>query len=260
MRDPSFDLYRAFAAHIFNVPLAGVMDAERNVGKVDCLSLQYGSGAERFRWTAFSWGIELPLDECQRIVDLYRATFNHITKAWDAWGHVLRMLERGMVEQTWMDHLARPTLRTIAGCPGINLAEGLPITYPGLRREFDALKGRQQYVYDTWKRGGARPIRKLSSLWGSKIFQHICQALARSVVMGQVLETDQYLVTEVDPRCRTLMTIHDEGIWGVPRVSVPADMGPRITQIFTTPPDWWLDLPLGCDLDLDAPTYGDART
>ena len=260
MSDPTFDLYRAFAAHIFNVPQAGITSDERSVGKVACLSLQYGSGAERFRWTAFGWGIELSMEEAQHIVDLYRSTFTHITRTWDIWGQVLRMLDRGMVEETGMDHLAKATLRTVAGCPGVNLASGLPITYPNLRREYDALKGRQQYVYDTWSRDGGRPRQKANSLWGSKIFQHICQAIAKGVVIGQVLETDQYLTTTVDPRSRTLLTVHDEGVFAVPRLSVPDNMGERITQIFTTPPDWWLDLPLGCDLDLDAPTYGDART
>lgn len=260
MRDPKFDLYRSFAAHIFGVPVAGITKEERDVGKVACLSLQYGSGALRFRWTAFNWGIELTMAQCEHIVELYRATFTHITRAWDVWGQVLRMLERGMVEETSMDHLAKATLRTIAGCPGINLASGLPITYPNLRREYDAIKGRQQYVYDTWTRDGGRPRRKVAALWGSKIFQHICQAIAKGIVLGQVLETDQYLTTEVDPRSRTVLTVHDEGVFCVPRESVPDDMGPRITKIFSTPPDWWLDLPLDCDLDLDAPTYGDART
>lgn len=159
-----------------------------------------------------------------------------------------------------MDHLAHASLRTIAGCPGINLAEGPPITYPNLRKEYDPKKGRNQFMYDTWTRDKGKPRLKSANLWGSKIFQHICQALARSIVLGQVLETDQYLTTEVHAAARTVLTVHDEGVWLVPRVAVTADMGPRITQIFTTSPDWWLDLPLGCDLDLDAPTYGDART
>jgi len=262
MADPAFDLYRTFASHIYNVAVGDVTDAQRTVGKVACLSLQYGSGADRFRWTAFSWGVELTMEECERIVAMYRAAFGHIEHAWDTWGHVMRMLERGQIEDTWMGDVAWAMPKTIAGCPGVGLVDGPPITYPNLRRYIDPSEGtgRQQYVYDTWTRGKGRPSRKISRLWGSKIFQHICQSLAKTIVIGQVLETHEYLVTEVSPQSRTVMTVHDEGVWLVPETAVSDDMGPRITEIFTKPPDWWLDLPLDCDLDLNAPTYGDART
>ncbi len=259
MRDPLFDLYVTFAAHIFQCETHEVTKKQRRVGKVACLSLQYGSGADRFRWTAFGWGIELHPDECQRIVDMYRTAFPHIVRAWNAWNFALRKLEQGLVEETWMDQLARMSVRTIAGCPGINLAAGLPITYPNLRREFDARKGRQQYVYDTWTRGKGNPQQKTSALWGSKVFQHICQALARSIVLGQVLEVDLNLET-MAPGSQSVLTVHDEGVWLIPRKLVSPASGTMIERVFTTSPDWWVDLPLGCDLDLDAPTYGEART
>jgi hypothetical protein len=262
MRDPAFDLYRTFAAHIYSKPVADVTNDERTVGKVACLSLQYGSGPLRFRWTAFGWGVELSMEQCERIVGLYRGAFGHITKAWNAWDFALRRLNKREVEQTWMDHIARMSTRTIAGCPGVNLVEGPPITYPNLRQEFDARKGRQQFMYDTWTRGKGAPHQKSAALWGSKVFQHICQSIARSIVLGQVLETDRYMKLEVSPDCQTVLTVHDEGVWVAPRPAVAAcpEFGTRIETIFTTPPDWWVDLPLGCDLDLDAPTYGDART
>ena len=260
IRDPKFDLYRTFAAHVYGCEVATIDDDQRSVGKVACLSLQYGSAAERFRWTAFTWGIELSFEECERIVTMYRGAFPHIINAWNGWGHALRRLNKREVEQTWMDHLARTSVRTIAGCPGVNLVEGPPITYPNLRQEMDAKKGRMQFVYDTWTRDVGRPRQKTSSLWGSKVFQHICQSLAKSLVLGQILEVDRYLKLEVEPRSRSVLTVHDEGMWLVPRKACNDVVKERIRTIFTTSPDWWLDLPLGCDLDFDAPNYGEART
>ena len=55
---------------------------ERFVGKTAILGLGYGMGAEKFQATVKAAGITMDLDEAQRVVQTYRATYPGIANFW----------------------------------------------------------------------------------------------------------------------------------------------------------------------------------
>ena len=258
MNDPDFDLYSVFASVIYDCAVENIVKEQRFVGKVACLQLQYGSGAATFRDMAWSWGAEIEPDEAARITMLYRQSFPKIKRTWDVCDRILNLMLRGKEEETWFDVLAHAKLDGPMGQPSIYMPEtGLSLTYPNLRREYDEDSKRWRIVYDGFDKKTYRhyPV----ALYGAKLFQNICQSLARNVVMEQTLALDQFLKQEIHHTCRTTMSVHDEAVCLVPE---DADCDAAIQgalEIFKTPPAWWPELPTFGEAAY-GDNYGEAKT
>ena len=129
------------------------------------------------------------------------------------------------------------------GHPALLLVEtGTYITYPNLKREYDKEKGKWQNMYDTFDNDTHRLVR--TGLWGSKLFGHICQSLARNVVLEQEVALDTFLRNEISHQCITAMSVHDEAVCLVPE---DADCDRALSgalEIFSTSPVWWPELPV----------------
>ena len=241
--DPLFDLYKVFGASVYQVPLSEATDHIRGVGKVGMLSLGYGSGAPKFQHTAWTWGITLPDVEAGRVVSMYRNSFPGITKAWKICGRLVVMLARGEPEEWANNHLARPIVDGPMGHPAIELVNsGTFITYPNLRRELDKEEGRYRYRYDTFDKKSRRLIR--ADLYGAKLWQHICQALCRNVLVDQMLAVDEFLKREISFDCRTVMQVHDESMHLIPDHADHDLAMQGALEIYGTAPSWWPGLPV----------------
>jgi len=76
------DVYKLMASAIYGVPVDQVDGEKRFVGKVAVLGLGYGMGAAKFQNTlavgAMGPPVSMTPSECQRIVNTYRSTNNHI--------------------------------------------------------------------------------------------------------------------------------------------------------------------------------------
>lgn len=249
--DPDFDLYSTFAGYIYNVATADVTKDQRMMGKVACLALQYGSGPVTFRKTAWNWGIEITEDEAQYIVDRFRQAFPRLQRTWKQLSYVLAKLERGETTETWFDHLAKANPRTISGCPGIDVAAGLPITYPQLAWVHNARDNKRELTYQVFERQGSYGMKKPKrvKIYGSKALQNICEGLGRNIVLSQTLAINQWLKTEVHPRSTSVMSIHDEGVWVIPdETPMPTDLIlDGALTIMRTSPEWWPDIPLDAE-------------
>lgn len=242
LRDPTFDLYRLFAAHIYAIEVHAVTVDQRLVGKVAMLQLQYGAGWEGFMNAAYSWGVELEGEEAMRIVALYRAAFPKVVKAWKNINFMLKQLIKGEQEAWYNDHIIYANPTTAAGCAGFtSVLSGLSITYPGLRWERNE-EGRREMVYTRYdmKTRGMIDTR----IWGAKCFENICQAVARDIVFEQQLELDQHLKEMYDPRCCTVMSVHDESIGLVPDTVEMKGVLQDAERIFGRSPTWWPELPV----------------
>lgn len=243
LRNPDFDLYRLFAAHLYGKELPEVTYAERLIGKIAMLSLQYGTGWEGFMQAAFNWGVTIEPEEAMRIVSLYRAAFPKIVRAWRNVTFMLKELIKGEAEEWGNDNIVYANPTTPAGCAGFTSARsGLSITYPNLRWERNEDDGRREMVYSRYDKETRRVMD--TRIWGSKAFENICQFCARDVVFEQQLELDTHLKERYDPQCKTVMSIHDESLAVVPdtvpmkRVLADAEI------IFGKSPDWWPELPV----------------
>jgi hypothetical protein len=239
----TYDAYSEFAGTIYNVPVENIFAPQRKAGKVAMLQLQYGAGWENFQNAAWTRDVILDDDEARRITNLYRSTFTGITRAWHVCDRIIQMLAQGKEEETWFDHLVRPVVNGPLGQPALLLVEtGTYITYPNLKREYDEIDKRWGYKYDTFNNKTYRLER--TYLYGSKMFGHICQSLARNVVLEQEVAVDTFLKREIHHDCSTVMSVHDEGICLVPE---HADCDRAIggaLEIFKTSPSWWPELPV----------------
>jgi len=173
---------------------------------------------------------------------MYRAAFPRIVQAWKNVNYMLKKLVRGEREEWGNDHIYFANPKTAAGCAGFtSTRSGLSITYPNLRFERDD-DGRRGLVYSRYDQQTRRIMD--TRLWGAKAFENICQAAARDVVFEQQLELDQHLKETYDPRCRTVMSIHDESVGLVPNTVPMKSVLQDAERIFGVSPTWWPELPV----------------
>jgi DNA polymerase I-like protein with 3'-5' exonuclease and polymerase domains len=232
------DVYKQMASKIYGKPEQDVTKDERFVGKTTILGCGYGMGAEKFQAQLKVFGVETELDECQRIINVYRKTYPKIVELWGYAGDALRAMQDGQTTNT----LGVEGVLVVDGTEGIRLPNGLYLRYPNLRRE-DRKGEASGLVYDT-KRGRAVVTTRI---YGGKVIENVCQALARIIIGEQMLM--------VDKRYPVVMTVHDAIGALVPKIGV-VDGQRYIEECMRTRPSWALGLPLNCESGVGK-TYGD---
>jgi hypothetical protein len=209
------DVYAGFASNVFGQTVTKKEQPNhRFIGKVGVLSLGYGCGAERFYrmviTQARQYGIALDglFDEgvADVTVNTYRTLFDRIPAMWRGLDRLLRFVLMN-------DHAQEMELGPVIIMPRrIYLPNGLFLRYDDPAEE----------------------------LWGGKLFENICQALARVIIMQAALRLDQQ-------GYRFVLQVHDELVFCVPdnRVETAKEI---ITQEMTRPPVWMPDLPLAAEI------------
>ena len=222
------DVYSTFATKVYGKPISAANELERFVGKTCILGLGYGTGAAKLQQTLKLGGADLELEECKRIVTLYRQENDRIPALWKECDMAL--------QQMMSDKVSRSPL----GCAsvyydtqGIRLPNGLYIRYPNLR----TCEGKP--IYDSRK--GA------VNVWGGTIVENVVQALARIIVGKQMLW--------IAERYRVVLTVHDAAVIVVSKEEL-ADALLFITETMSRPPDWATGLPVACKAKWGE-TYGD---
>lgn len=235
--DRGEDVYRMAAATIYNKTEGAINKQERFVGKTTILGAGYGMGPDKFQAQLKNFGVELDRAECKRIIDAYRRQFEAIPRLWDA---ATRALDAILTNQ--FTPLGNNDLLSVEGADGILLPNGLRLKYPNLRY-VSGDKGRDELVYDTKKGKALIPTR----IYGGKIIENVCQALAR-IIIG-----DQMLI--VDKKYRVVMTVHDAIACVVPKEEAETAKE-YIEMCMRLRPLWALDLPLNCEAGYGE-SYGD---
>lgn len=232
------DVYSEFATKIYSRPISKADPTERFVGKTCILGLGYGTGALKLKHTLKTQppGTDLPIDECKRIVEIYRQENNHIPDLWDDCDSVLDKLIGCEIAHNKRVYFGKHKC-VYAKHDGIHLPSGLMIRYPNLRTDTSEVKTKT--VYDSRK--GPVPI------WGGSMVENIVQALARCVVAEQML-----LIAE---RYRPALTVHDSVVCVIPEDEVEEGME-FIVQCMMTAPEWATGLPVACEAKYGK-TYGD---
>jgi DNA polymerase len=198
----------------------------------------YGMGGVRFQAQLKTFGVAIEVDECKRIINTYRNTYEWITKLW---GEASKALD-AMLEDKHTTIGVRGVLK-VDGKSGILLPNGLRLKYPNLRVRQDEETGKNELVYDTKKGKALIPTR----IYGGKVIENVCQALAR-IIIG-----DQMLI--VNKKYRVVMTVHDAIACVVPKAE--ADTAKEyIEMCMRLRPSWALDLPLNCEAGYGE-SYGD---
>lgn len=231
------DLYRDFAAKLYNVAPEAVTKAQRQVGKVAHLGLGFGAGASTFQKVAkLMGGVDLTLQEAEKITYRWRDEYGEIVEGWRVCHSMLREIESGGRYEVDPWGLVTTTKNALV------LPSGRYIRYPNLEREA-ADNGRDEWWYGTG--------RNRARIYAGKIDENCVQALARDVIAGNAYEVFKQL------RIRPSLTVHDELVYVVPEDDAQRVMD-TVHTIMRTPPAWWPELITWSEGGI-ADSYGEAK-
>lgn len=234
--DRGEDVYKKMAAAIYNKAEDDVTKAERFVGKTTILGAGYGMGAAKFQAQLKTFGAYSDEDECKRIIQVYRQTYPKIPEFWKAAGKAL-----DYIKDNTLSTLGRNGVLVVEGSKGIKLPNGMYVKYPNLRKVIKD-DGNTEIVYDTKKGRATIPNR----IYGGKVTENVCQALARIVIGKQML-----LIAK---KYKVVMTVHDAIACIVPEDEVETAQE-FVEMCMKVRPDWGMELPLNCEAGNGA-SYG----
>ena len=223
------DVYKIMASAIYNKPIEEITKEERFVGKTTILGCGYGMGAKKFQAQLKAFNVQVEEDEAVRIITVYRQTYPKITALWRSAGRALEAI----AENESCD-LGKEGVLIVDGSKGIKLPNGLHMKYPNLKVQSNEEDGQKEYVYDT-RRGKAIIPTKI---YGGKMVENLCQALARIVIGEQMLM--------IAKKYKVVMTVHDAIACVVPEAEVKTAQE-FVEMCMRMRPKWALDLPLNCE-------------
>jgi DNA polymerase len=233
--DAGEDVYKIMASSIYGVPVDEVTDPQRFVGKTTILGAGYGMGPAKFQAQLKTFGVTMDLEECKRIIRVYRETYPMIPKLWRQTGDALEAMANNQTAPIGLSGVLE-----VRGADGIKLPNGLSIKYPNMR--YIMREGKSEMVYDQKKGRAVIPTR----IYGGKAVENICQALARIVIGEQMLMVARKL--------RVVMTVHDAV--GAIAPEAEADKAREFVEAcMRIRPKWATALPLNCESKMGA-SYG----
>jgi DNA polymerase len=228
------DVYKIMASAIYLKPVNEVTKEERFVGKTTILGAGYGMGALKFQTQLKTFGVDTPLEECKRIIDVYRKTYPAIPELWKQGQRCVESIitkkaaKFGVVDAVKFDPREY----------GFLLPSGLWQRYEGLTKSEDS-EGKAQYEYST-RRGKVK-------IYGGKVVENICQAVARCVIAEQMVR--------ISKRYRIVLTVHDAIACIAPEAE--ADEAQKyVEECMRWRPAWAQTLPLNCESGMGK-SYGD---
>jgi len=211
------DVYKNMASKIYGVAESLVTKDQRFVGKTTILGAGYGMGAQKFQNQLKTFGFDMELHEARRVIQVYRETNSDIK---DLWANAQLFLKDG----------------DAFGKEGVLGTEEWDIILPsGLRLRYDDLQftvddGKYDFDYKT-RRGRVR-------IYGGKVIENVCQAIARCIIGEQMLQ--------IAKRYRVVLTVHDSIACCVKDEEVD-EAQKYVEECMRQPPEWAEGLPIDCE-------------
>jgi len=212
------DLYKEFASILYKLPIEVISPAQRFMGKVAELMLQYGAGPDKFADTCRIRGVKISPEDGFSIVNTWR------------------LARRSIVEMGWRN-CQTALAKILSGEFGTavdanNLVvvwnNGL-VTPPHHFITYEDLEVSATGEYTYTDKGKKRKI------YGGKVLENICQHVARNIIAEQALK--------INERYPVVLLVHDEIVWLAPESE--ADEALKFgVDIMKTSPTWWPELPL----------------
>ena len=223
--DKGEDVYKIMASAIYGKDVEEISKDERFVGKTTILGAGYGMGAQKFQAQLKTFGVEIEADEANRIIQVYRSTYDKIPELWK---QAQRCLE-AIVTKSGAPFSVVDAVQFDSIQGGFLLPSGLWQRYDGLEKIYDA-DGRAKFQYKTRK--GAVKI------YGGKVVENLCQSVARCVIAEQML-----LIAK---KYRVVLTVHDAVACIAPEEEA-SEARQYVEQCMRTRPSWAQTLPLDCE-------------
>jgi DNA polymerase I-like protein with 3'-5' exonuclease and polymerase domains len=230
------DVYCKLATKIYGRTITKADERERFVGKTATLGCGYSTGAMKLKLTlkAAKPPVELEDHDAERIINTYRSSVPHIVNLWADGEKAIRAMYHD--EAMWM---GREGVVLVEGRKGIKLPSGLYISYPQLHRVMGEKFSRWAYKDDTG----------IVDIYGGKLVENICQALARIIVMSQMLRISRKLPVK--------LTVHDSVI-ALAREEEAKEARAYVEECMRWVPKWAQGCPINCESEWGY-SYGDTR-
>jgi DNA polymerase I-like protein with 3'-5' exonuclease and polymerase domains len=227
------DVYKIMASAIYDTPAEEITKDQRFVGKTTVLGAGYGMGGVKFQIQLKTFGVDVELAECKRIIDVYRKTYPAIPALWRQGGACLE----GILSHTDKAFGVVDAVRFDASQGGFLLPSGLWQRYEGLAKH-DTASG-TELSYKTRK----GPTK----IYGGKVVENLCQAVARCVIAEQMLR--------IAKKYKVVLTVHD-AIACIARKEEAEDAAKYVEECMRWRPSWAQTLPLNCEVGIGE-SYGD---
>jgi DNA polymerase len=222
------DVYKIMASAIYNKAEAEIDSGERFVGKTTILGAGYGMGHAKFCIQLKTFGVEIADEEASRIISVYRQTYAHIPKLWKEANSALDALRQGKTTKVGHQPQALSVTKS-----GFLLPSGLHLNYADLQEDDEG------YTYKS-RRGRIK-------IYGGKVVENVCQALARCVIGEQMLK--------ISEKYKVALTVHD-AVMAVVKEEEKDEALAYIEECMNYRPSWALTLPLACEIGVGK-SYGE---
>jgi DNA polymerase len=222
------DVYKIMASAIYGKEEKEIDAGERFVGKTTILGAGYGMGHTKFGIQLKTFGVEIADEEASRIISVYRQTYPHIPRLWKEANSALEALRTK--KTTAVGHQPQALSLTESG---FLLPSGLYLNYADLQEDDDG------YTYKS-RRGRIK-------IYGGKVVENVCQALARCVIGEQMLK--------ISEKYKVALTVHD-AVMAVVKEEEKDEALAYIEECMNYRPSWALTLPLACEIGVGK-SYGE---
>jgi DNA polymerase len=228
------DVYCKMATRIYNRSVTKADTLERFCGKTVVLGCGYQTGKNKLQITlkAADPPVDLPIEECDRIIRTYRNTYSKIPDLWKLGDDALHAMHDN--QSMW---LGKEGALLVEGKKGIKLPSGLYISYPSLHQYVD--EGRTKWRY--------KDVKGFVDIYGGKLIENVVQALARIIVTQQLLK--------IARQYKTVLTVHD-AVACIARVEDASKAVAFVEECMRWVPKWATGWPLNCESGMGK-TYGD---
>ena len=182
-----------------------------------------------------TFGFNIELEEARNIIQIYRSTNGAISGLWHTAQKMLEHLTNGASTRVGRDGVLGIDVEKKA----IVLPSGLLMFYHDLFAEME--DNRPQYYYKT-RRGP-------NKIYGGKVVENVCQAIARCIIGEQMLR--------IAKKCKVVLTVHDSIVVCVRDEMVPETQA-YVEDCMRWIPDWADGLPINCESGTGK-SYGDCE-
>lgn len=229
------DEYKDFATVINGVPYDQVTKDMRQLAKPAVLGSVFGAGAKGLQGYYAQYGIEIPIEEAERLVRVYREKHNGIASAWRAFGSAILAAVKSPGRKIETN---RCTIASNRKFLRLRLPSGRVISWYAPKIEMvKAPWGDMIQAVTVMQKHRERPIFVRQQLIGSSVFQSVVQATARDILVHAMIQLES-------AGYEIVMTTHDEV---VAEVDEDWDDTAEFERLMTSNPEWCKDIPLAVE-------------